>query len=169
MTWLSNTSILAQSHGYHERQNVSTPARKISIFALSTILMRLPVLRIHVRQGTWTARRNLATISKSQTIPQTVIEKVVQKYAVDQPECKVVKAGDYVMIKPEHVMTHDNTGPVISKCVFLISELKSVDLLLVTDSNRLVHGGFITQLSLSSPLITTFRIVPRKTCPSMLR
>jgi homoaconitate hydratase len=33
----------------------------------------------------------------------------------------VVKAGDYVMIQPEHVMTHDNTGPVISKCAFTAS------------------------------------------------
>jgi len=23
----------------------------------------------------------------------------------------MVKAGDYVMIQPQHVMTHDNTGP----------------------------------------------------------
>ena len=76
--------------------------------------MRFPVLRIHVR----TARRCFATVAKSQTIPQTVIEKVVQKYAVGLPEGKVVKAGDYVMIKPEHVMTHDNTGPVISKLPF---------------------------------------------------
>lgn len=49
-------------------------------------------------------------------VPQTVIEKVVQKHAVGLPDGKVVKAGDYVMIKPQHVMTHDNTGPVISKC-----------------------------------------------------
>jgi len=76
--------------------------------------MRFPVLR----QTTWTARRTLATFSNSQTIPQTVIEKVVQKYAVGLSAGKVVKAGDYVMIKPEHVMTHDNTGPVISKYVF---------------------------------------------------
>jgi homoaconitate hydratase len=34
---------------------------------------------------------------------------------VGLPEGKVVKAGDYVMIRPEHVMTHDNTGPVVSK------------------------------------------------------
>ncbi|KAF8656832.1 hypothetical protein AX16_002380 [Volvariella volvacea WC 439] len=49
------------------------------------------------------------------THPQTVIEKIVQKYAVGLPTGKVVRAGDYVMIAPEHVMTHDNTGPVISK------------------------------------------------------
>ena len=49
------------------------------------------------------------------TVPQTIIEKVVQKYAVGLGNDRVVKAGDYVMIRPEHVMTHDNTGPVISK------------------------------------------------------
>ncbi|KIJ66823.1 hypothetical protein HYDPIDRAFT_85825 [Hydnomerulius pinastri MD-312] len=48
-------------------------------------------------------------------IPQTIIEKVVQKYTVGLPDGKIVRAGDYVMIRPEHVMTHDNTGPVISK------------------------------------------------------
>ena len=59
--------------------------------------------------------RSFATTIEQSRIPQTVIEKVVQKYAVGLPEGKAVKAGDYVMIRPEHVMTHDNTGPVISK------------------------------------------------------
>ncbi|GAA5891397.1 hypothetical protein JCM5296_006512 [Sporobolomyces johnsonii] len=57
-------------------------------------------------------RRYLATPAK---LPQTYIEKVVQRHSVGLPEGKVVRAGDYVMIKPQHVMTHDNTGPVISK------------------------------------------------------
>ncbi|GAA6020343.1 hypothetical protein JCM8202_000033 [Rhodotorula sphaerocarpa] len=57
-------------------------------------------------------RRALATHAK---LPQTYIEKVVQRHSVGLPEGKVVRAGDYVMIKPQHVMTHDNTGPVISK------------------------------------------------------
>ncbi|TFK49527.1 homoaconitase [Heliocybe sulcata] len=61
------------------------------------------------------SRRHFASVSDAPRISQTVIEKVVQKYAVGLPEGKVVKAGDYVMIRPEHVMTHDNTGPVISK------------------------------------------------------
>ena len=61
--------------------------------------------------------RFLSTVTPEHPqVPQTVIEKVVQKYAVSLPSGKVVKAGDYVMIQPEHVMTHDNTGPVISKC-----------------------------------------------------
>ncbi|KAI4518312.1 homoaconitase [Schizophyllum commune Loenen D] len=61
------------------------------------------------------ARRSLATAASTSRAPQTVIEKVVQRYAVGLPPGKAVKAGDYVMIQPEHVMTHDNTGPVISK------------------------------------------------------
>lgn len=65
----------------------------------------------------WSSRRSLATAAPS--IPQTYIEKIVQKYAVGLPPGKVVKSGDYVMIQPEHVMTHDNTGPVISKSVYL--------------------------------------------------
>ncbi|KAJ7914891.1 hypothetical protein B0H13DRAFT_2250651 [Mycena leptocephala] len=66
--------------------------------------------------GLWTRARGFATaVGAGPRVPQTVIEKVVQKYAVGLPPGKAVKAGDYVMIRPEHVMTHDNTGPVISK------------------------------------------------------
>ncbi|KAG0697384.1 hypothetical protein DFH29DRAFT_811799 [Suillus ampliporus] len=75
--------------------------------------MRLPP-RTPSRVFLQTARF-LATSAPTPRIPQTIIEKVVQKYSVDLPNGKVVKAGDYVMIRPEHVMTHDNTGPVISK------------------------------------------------------
>ncbi|GAA5862493.1 hypothetical protein JCM8547_002082 [Rhodosporidiobolus lusitaniae] len=57
-------------------------------------------------------RRFLATPA---SVPLSYIEKVVQRHSVGLPEGKVVRAGDYVMIKPQHVMTHDNTGPVINK------------------------------------------------------
>jgi homoaconitate hydratase len=59
--------------------------------------------------------RTYATVST----PQTLVEKIVQKYAVDLPPTAKVRSGDYVMIRPEHVMTHDNTGPVISKFLSL--------------------------------------------------
>ncbi|EGN99065.1 hypothetical protein SERLA73DRAFT_73635 [Serpula lacrymans var. lacrymans S7.3] len=77
-------------------------------------MMRLPssLAPVWTRLGT---ARSLATIADKPRTPQTVIEKVVQRYAVGLPDGKAVKAGDYVMIRPEHVMTHDNTGPVISK------------------------------------------------------
>ena len=67
------------------------------------------------------SRRRLATVAEQRRkVPQTAIEKIVQKYAVGLPDGKLVKAGDYVMIRPEHVMTHDNTGPVISKFVSVV-------------------------------------------------
>ncbi|KAI0090247.1 homoaconitase [Irpex rosettiformis] len=72
-----------------------------------------PSIRLQRRWGAINYCRSFATTTNR--IPQTIIEKVVQKYAVGLPADKVVKAGDYVMIRPEHVMTHDNTGPVISK------------------------------------------------------
>lgn len=43
--------------------------------------------------------RSYATVSN----PQTLVEKIVQKYAVDLPKGTKVHSGDYVMIRPEHV------------------------------------------------------------------
>lgn len=77
--------------------------------------MLRPAIRLPRRWRVANYCRSFATATDTPRIPQTIIEKVVQKYAVGLPADKVVKAGDYVMIRPEHVMTHDNTGPVISK------------------------------------------------------
>jgi homoaconitate hydratase len=44
-------------------------------------------------------RRPYATASQ----PQTLIEKIVQKYAVGFGDGRKVKSGDYVMVSPEHV------------------------------------------------------------------
>ncbi|ANZ77341.1 BA75_04514T0 [Komagataella pastoris] len=46
---------------------------------------------------------------------QNLTEKIVQKYAVGLPEGKFVHSGDYVTIKPAHVMSHDNSWPVALK------------------------------------------------------
>ena len=46
---------------------------------------------------------------------QTLIEKIVQKHAVGLEPGQIVKSGDYISIQPAHVMTHDNTGAVMSK------------------------------------------------------
>ncbi|SPO30307.1 probable LYS4 - homoaconitase precursor [Ustilago trichophora] len=64
-----------------------------------------------------TLRRSLATHSSVNPAAGTynLVEKIVQKYAVDQAPGSHVKSGDYVSIRPGTVMTHDNTGPVISK------------------------------------------------------
>lgn len=48
-------------------------------------------------------------------MPQTLTEKIAQKFAVGLPKDHKVQAGDYIMIQPAYVMTHDNTGAVIPK------------------------------------------------------
>lgn len=48
-------------------------------------------------------------------MPQTLIEKIAQKFAVGLDPKHEVHAGDYLSIKPAYVMTHDNTGAVIPK------------------------------------------------------
>jgi homoaconitate hydratase len=45
---------------------------------------------------------------------QTVIEKIVQRHMVDGPK-RDVRAGDFVSLKPRHILTHDNTSAVIKK------------------------------------------------------
>ena len=46
---------------------------------------------------------------------QTVIEKIVQSHALNLPAGHEVRAGDYVTLTPDHVMTHDNTSAVMAK------------------------------------------------------
>ncbi len=46
---------------------------------------------------------------------QTLVEKIAQKYAVGLDKNHEVRSGDYLMIQPAYVMTHDNTGAVIPK------------------------------------------------------
>src|SRR5688572_24848719 len=46
---------------------------------------------------------------------QTLVEKIATRYAVGLAPNQVVRAGDFITIRPKHVMTHDNTGAVIPK------------------------------------------------------
>ncbi len=46
---------------------------------------------------------------------QNLVEKIAQRFAVGLESDHIVKAGDYLSIRPAHVMTHDNTGAVIPK------------------------------------------------------
>ena len=45
----------------------------------------------------------------------TLVEKIAARHADGLPAGTVVRAGDFVPIRPRHVMTHDNTGAVIPK------------------------------------------------------
>lgn len=48
-------------------------------------------------------------------VPQTLTEKIVQRYSTGLAEDKYVKSGDYVTLQPHHCMTHDNSWPVATK------------------------------------------------------
>ncbi|RMZ75512.1 hypothetical protein DV737_g5267, partial [Chaetothyriales sp. CBS 132003] len=60
------------------------------------------------------ALHNIAP-EKKVTTPQTLTEKILQRYSVDLPKGKVVRSGDYVQIQPHRCLTHDNTWPVAMK------------------------------------------------------
>ena len=45
----------------------------------------------------------------------TLVEKIAGRHADGLPAGTVVRSGDFVSIRPRHVMTHDNTGAVIPK------------------------------------------------------
>ena len=48
-------------------------------------------------------------------MPQTLIEKIVQRFSVGLKRGHFVKSGDVVMVAPQHLLTHDNTAAIIPK------------------------------------------------------
>lgn len=48
-------------------------------------------------------------------MPQTLTEKIVQRYAVGLPPGKRVRSGDYISLAPAAILTHDNSFPVATK------------------------------------------------------
>ncbi len=46
---------------------------------------------------------------------QNLVEKIAQRFTYNLEDGHVVRSGDYISIKPAHVLTHDNTGAVIPK------------------------------------------------------
>ena len=65
-------------------------------------------------------------------MPQTVVEKIAQAHLADGPN-RPLRAGDFVSIRPFHVMTHDNTSAVMSK-------FKSMGVKTVFDPGQLVFA-----------------------------
>jgi homoaconitate hydratase len=45
---------------------------------------------------------------------QTIVEKISQTHMVEGPS-RPLRAGDFLSIRPDHVMTHDNTSAVMNK------------------------------------------------------
>ena len=66
-------------------------------------------------------------------MPQTLVEKIAQRYAVGLPKGAEVHVDDYLSIRPAHVMTHDNTSAVIPK-------FKAMGATKVADSDQPVYA-----------------------------
>ncbi len=45
---------------------------------------------------------------------QTMVEKICQQHLAEGPD-RPLRAGDVISLRPRHVMTHDNTAPVLKK------------------------------------------------------
>jgi len=46
---------------------------------------------------------------------QTIVEKIATRHAVGLAAGLKVHSGDYITIRPKHIMTHDNTGAIMAK------------------------------------------------------
>ncbi|KAF2397134.1 mitochondrial homoaconitase [Trichodelitschia bisporula] len=57
----------------------------------------------------------LAATLRPSPVPQTLTEKIVQRFSLDLPQGKYVTSGDYVTLAPHRCMTHDNSWPVATK------------------------------------------------------
>ncbi|KAI9843782.1 MAG: mitochondrial Homoaconitase, partial [Thelocarpon superellum] len=57
----------------------------------------------------------LSSFNTPPATPQTLTEKIVQRYAVGLAKDRYVRAGDYVTLAPHRCMTHDNSWPVALK------------------------------------------------------
>jgi len=61
--------------------------------------------------GVWLEMAGGTTVNNSLTI----VEKIATAHAVGLEAGEVARSGDFLEIRPKHVMTHDNTSAVISK------------------------------------------------------
>ncbi|KAL2813866.1 mitochondrial Homoaconitase [Aspergillus granulosus] len=84
-----------------------------------TALQPSSVWRLSTASGLRRAfHSQLATSSDAPSLsgtPQTLTEKIVQRYAVGLAPGKKVRSGDYISVVPHHCLTHDNSFPVSKK------------------------------------------------------
>ena len=67
-----------------------------------------------MREGNGRGRPPPALLEFS-VMAQNLVEKIVQAYAVGLEAGQQVRSGDFVTVRPRHVMTHDNTAAVMQK------------------------------------------------------
>ncbi|KXX76628.1 Homoaconitase, mitochondrial [Madurella mycetomatis] len=88
-------------------------ARRVPFASFATTL-RLRQDAFHTQLENDTSAQLLSSLGSAPQTPQTLTEKIVQRYSVGLAPGKKVKTGDYVTIAPL-CMTHDNSWPVAMK------------------------------------------------------
>ncbi|KAH7089615.1 homoaconitase mitochondrial precursor [Paraphoma chrysanthemicola] len=91
------------------RANVVLPRA----FSTTTARNDTPDVFHSLKEGS--AANFLSTLQETPKTPQTLTEKIVQRYAVGVAEGKILRSGDYVTLAPHKCMTHDNSWPVALK------------------------------------------------------
>ncbi|KAK3297094.1 homoaconitase [Chaetomium fimeti] len=83
----------------------------------SSRCLRTPTIAFSQSQCLRSQHRGYATTTSAaeRGSPQTLTEKIVQRYAVGLPPGKRVRSGDYISIEPAAILTHDNSFPVMTK------------------------------------------------------
>ncbi|KAF2262918.1 homoaconitase [Lojkania enalia] len=91
----------------------SRPLASPRAFCTTSSRYETPDVFPSLREGP--AANFLSTFQQTTKIPQTLTEKIVQRYAVGVADGKVLRSGDYVTLQPHKCMTHDNSWPVALK------------------------------------------------------
>ncbi|KAH0542426.1 mitochondrial Homoaconitase [Glutinoglossum americanum] len=104
---------------------------RLPCVASSPLAGQLSLFFVHLRAYTTTPRLSrdvfhsqaedpvssaiLSSLKASPPTPQTLTEKIVQRYSLGLPKDKFVKASDYVTLSPHHCTSHDNSWLIALK------------------------------------------------------
>ncbi|KAL2016760.1 hypothetical protein VTK56DRAFT_3108 [Thermocarpiscus australiensis] len=96
------------------KRTTRTASRGVRIASYTTT-PRLRQHAFHTQLENAASAPFLSSLKGSPQTPQTLTEKIVQRYSVGLAPGKKVKAGDYVTLSPHRVMSHDNSFPIALK------------------------------------------------------
>ncbi|EFX06325.1 aconitase a/isopropylmalate dehydratase [Grosmannia clavigera kw1407] len=103
-TFFARSRILSTSAAQLRAYTSTSRRRQLSAFQSQLVSTPDAAALLHASQKTAAAAH-----------PQTLTEKIVQRYSIGLPAGKKVRSGDYVTLAPHHCMTHDNSWPVAVK------------------------------------------------------
>lgn len=117
LTWKSQTRSLAAvaARGSRRLRLPRTPVWGPRLVSSYTTSSRRSQNVFHSQTEDPASAAILNSLKTAPQTPQTLTEKIVQRYSVGLAPGKKVRPGDYVTLSPHHCMTHDNSWPVALK------------------------------------------------------